>query len=48
MEKEKIIAYLKLQRKMLHSVGVPSDDYHSGFLDGQYEMLNFLIYMFEK
>lgn len=48
MEKDKFIAYLKLQRKMLHSAGVPSDDYHSGLLDGQCEMINFLIYMLEK
>lgn len=48
MEKEKFVAYLKLQRKMLHGAGVPSDAYHSGLLDGQLEMINYLLFVLEN
>lgn len=48
MDKTEFVKYLKLQRKMLHSAGVPSDDYHAGLLDGQCEMINYLIFVFEQ
>lgn len=48
MDKTKLISWLTLQRRLLHSAGDITSPYYEGHLDGQLELISYLLYFLEN